>query len=70
VLTRPLFADDDLSPLLLAVIEATEEAVLNSLFRATTVKGFRGHEAEALPLEPVLDLLRERGALAPSPVSP
>jgi D-aminopeptidase len=68
VTSRPLLADDDLSPLLLAVIEATEEAVLNSLFRATTVRGFQGHEAEALPLEPVLALLHERGALAtPAP---
>ena len=70
VATRPVLADDDLSPLLLAVIEATEEAVLNSLFRATTVKGFRGEQAEALPLEPVLALLRERGALAPPAVAP
>jgi len=70
VTSRPVLADDDLSPLLLAVIEATEEAVLNSLLRATTVTGFQGHEAEALPLEPVLQLLRERGALATPPVSP
>jgi len=70
VTSRPLLADDDLSPLLLAVIEATEEALLNSLFRATTVKGFRGREAEALPLEKVFPLLRERGALAPMPPTP
>jgi D-aminopeptidase len=60
----PSLADDDLSPLLLAAVEATEEAVLDSLFRATTVRGFRGHEADALPLDAVLALLRERGALA------
>jgi D-aminopeptidase len=70
VSARPLLSDNDLSPLLLAVIEATEEAVLNSLFRATTLRGFRGHQAEALPLEPVLALLRERGALAPPAVAP
>jgi D-aminopeptidase len=70
VAIRPLLADDDLSPLLLAVIEATEEAVLNSLFRATTVKGFQGHEAEALPLERVLALLRQLGAQAPLDVTP
>lgn len=70
VSARPLLSDNDLSPLLLAVIEATEEAVLNSLFRATTLRGFRGHQAEALPLEPVLALLRERGALAPPAVDP
>jgi D-aminopeptidase len=70
VTSRPSLADDDLSPLLLAVIEATEEAVLNSLFRATTVRGFQGHEAEALQLEPVLELLRQLGAQAPPAALP
>ncbi|MEW6335871.1 MAG: P1 family peptidase [Acidobacteriota bacterium] len=56
-------ADDDLSPLFLAVVESTEEAVLNSLFRATTVRGFRGREADALPIRDVLELLRARDAL-------
>ncbi|MFQ5677881.1 MAG: P1 family peptidase [Gemmatimonadota bacterium] len=50
-----------LSSLFEAVVEATEEAVLNSLLRATTVKGFRGHEAQALPVERVLELLRRAG---------
>ena len=36
-----------MSPLFMAVIEATEEAVYNSLFRATTMTG-RGHTVEAL----------------------
>jgi D-aminopeptidase len=39
-----------------AVAEATEEAIYNSLFRATTVKGFRG-TVEALPLDRTLKLL-------------
>ena len=41
--TRPVqvLADDDLSPLFLAVVEATEEAVLSSLFAATTTRGLR-----------------------------
>lgn len=50
-----------LNPLFRAVIEATEEAILNSLFRATTVEGWRGTEA-ALPVDRVEDLLRRRGA--------
>ncbi len=45
--------------LFVAAMEATEEAVLNSLFRATTVVGFRGRKAEALPVEEVLAILRE-----------
>jgi D-aminopeptidase len=51
--------NDRMSPLFLAVIEATEEAILNSLFRATTTEGHRG-TVEALPLDRVLELLRDR----------
>lgn len=46
--------NDLLSPLFLAAIEAVEEAIYNSLFCAVTVTGYRGHTAEALPLEPWL----------------
>lgn len=46
-----------------AVVEATDEAVINSLFGATSVTGHRGRTIEALPLEPTLDLLREAGVL-------
>lgn len=46
-----------------AVVEATDEAVINSLFGATSVTGHRGRTIEALPLEPTLRLLREAGVL-------
>lgn len=46
-----------LSRLFQATVEATEEAALNSLFRATTVRGWRGHRAEALPVDRVLRVL-------------
>jgi len=59
----PVLADDAMSPLFLATVEATEEAVLNSLFAASTVTGFGGHTSEALPIERVLELLRRRGAV-------
>lgn len=49
------------SPLFEAVVEATEEAIYNSLFRATTVRGYRGHTAEALPLDETLAILRRHG---------
>lgn len=52
-----------LSSLFRAAVEATEEAALNSLFRATTVAGRDGHTAEALPVERVREILEERGAL-------
>jgi len=43
--------NDDLSPLFLAAIEATEEAIYDSLCLATSVVGYRGAVGEALPLE-------------------
>jgi D-aminopeptidase len=46
-----------------ATIEATEEAILNALFRAETVTGRDGHVAEALPTERVRELLRGAGRL-------
>lgn len=50
--------NDAVSPLFLAAIEATEEAIINSLFMATSTKGFKDHTAEALPVEKVLSLLK------------
>lgn len=58
-----LVSNDAMSPLFLAVIEATEEAVYNSLFRATTVIGRDGHSAEALPLEQTIKILQKYGAV-------
>ncbi len=54
--------NDAMSPLFQAVAEATEEAIYNSLFRATTVTGHRG-TVEALPLDRTLEVLREYDAL-------
>jgi D-aminopeptidase len=59
---QKLVANDLMSPIFLAVIEATEEAIYNSLFRATTMTGC-GHTTEALPLEPTLQILRKRSLL-------
>jgi len=54
--------NDAMSPLFLAVVEATEEAVYNSLLRATTITG-RGHTVEALPIEKTREILRKYGAI-------
>ncbi len=56
----PLVANGAMSPLFQAVAEATEEAVYNSLLRATTVVGHRG-TVEALPLGRVLEVLDAYG---------
>lgn len=50
--------NEAVSPLFLAVIEATEEAILNSLFHAQTTEGHQG-KVEALPLEKVKNLLQK-----------
>jgi D-aminopeptidase len=57
-----LLSNEAMSPLFLAVIEATEEAIYNSLFRATTTTG-KGHTVEALPIDRTLEILRRHGAL-------
>ena len=54
--------NDDMSPLFHAVIEATEEAIYNSLFAATTVKGHQG-TAEALPHKETLEILQRYGVI-------
>jgi D-aminopeptidase len=58
---RPAFPEDGLDPLFQAAIEATEEAILNSLLRATTVRGRDGHSAEAIPVDRLRDVLRRYG---------
>jgi D-aminopeptidase len=57
-----LLSNEAMSPLFLAVIEATEEAIYNSLFRATTTSS-RGRTVEALPIDRTLEILRKYGAL-------
>jgi D-aminopeptidase len=64
--TKPsagLLSNEAMSPLFLAVIEATEEAIYNSLFRATTTTG-RGHTVEALPIARTLEILKKYNALS------
>jgi len=53
-----LLHDELMTPLFLAVVEATEEAVINSLFMATTVKGRGGHVREALDLTKTVEILQ------------
>ena len=64
--THKTLSNDAMSPLFLAVIEATEEAIYNSLFRANTISG-KGHTVEALPLDRTLEILRKHGLTASKP---
>jgi len=56
-------ANSKMTPLFAAVIEATEEAIYNSLFKATTMTGKDGHKVEALPIDKVIDICRKYGVL-------
>jgi len=55
-LTTEEVANEEMSGLFEGVVEATEEAIYNSLFQATTVTG-SGHTAEAIPLDKVREIL-------------
>lgn len=56
-------ANDNMSPLFLAAIEATEEAIINSLFRATTIKGRESRIVRALPVEETLEIMKRYGRI-------
>ena len=51
-------SNNRMSPLFQAVVEATEEAIYNSLFKATTVTG-RGRTADALPIDATVEILKK-----------
>ncbi|MEO0334119.1 MAG: P1 family peptidase, partial [Bacteroidota bacterium] len=61
--TVQVVQNEDMTPLFWAVIEATEEAILNSMFLAETTQGQSGHVIEALPLDKVKQLMRKHGYL-------
>ncbi|HEY5677976.1 MAG TPA: P1 family peptidase, partial [Myxococcales bacterium] len=61
-----ILLDQRLNPLYEAAIEATEEAILNSLCMAREMDGVNGNFAPALPLDEVKDII-ERSALRPRP---
>ena len=58
-----LVTNDAMSPLFLAAIEATEEAIYNSLFKATTMTGRNGVRVEALPLDRTIEILKKYGVV-------
>ncbi len=58
-LNTNLLHNDAISPLFMAAIEATEEAIINSLFAAQNMIGIKGNTINALPLDKVLPLLKK-----------
>jgi D-aminopeptidase len=59
----PDLPNDAMPGLFQATIEATEEAIYNSLLRATAVTGRDGRTAEALPIPETLEVLRKYGVV-------
>ena len=54
-------SEEELSPLFEAAIEATEEAIDNSILRATTVHGRDGHVVPAIPIDRVREVMKKYG---------
>ena len=60
LLTTTVLANSQMSPIFAATIEATAEALLNSLFMAESMTGHNGNHVDALPVDQVLEMLRKR----------
>lgn len=58
----PQLRNDEMSPLFLATVEATEEAIYNSLFMADTMAGQKGRTMKALPIKETLKILDKYNA--------
>ncbi len=63
LLTDHLLRDGEMTPLFKATADCSEEAVINSLFKAETVVGRDGNTAYALPIDKTLELLKAHGRL-------
>lgn len=59
ILKQNVLSNDAVSPLFMATIEATEEAIINSLLAAETMKGKNGRTAEALPQDKLKEILKK-----------
>ena len=58
--TQTVLDNGEMSSIFAATIEATAEALWNSMFMAETTKGYKGKVVEALPVEKVLKMLKNR----------
>jgi D-aminopeptidase len=60
-----MLPNDSLDPIFLATVQATEEAVVNAMVAAETMKGIDNHEVIALPHDRLKDVLKKYNRLAP-----
>ena len=59
-----MLPNDDINPVFLATVQATEEAVINAMVAAETMTGIQGHTVMALPHEQLREILRKYNRLA------
>jgi L-aminopeptidase/D-esterase-like protein len=59
-----MLPNDSLDPIFLATVQATEEAVINAMVAAETMKGIDGHEVIALPHPRLREVLKKYNRLA------
>lgn len=60
ILPQEVVPNVRVTPLFMAAIEATEEAIVNSLFMAETMKGYKGRKIEQLSVEELLPYLKSK----------
>ena len=65
-----MLPNERINPLLRAVVDATEEAIVNALVAAETMEGFEGNRIHALPHDRLRDVLRKYNRLVTTPPSP
>ncbi len=58
-----MLSNDQIDPIFEAVIQATEEAIINALFAAETTTGINNNMVPALPKEKVVRILKQRGII-------
>jgi D-aminopeptidase len=65
VRTLSMLPNDDINPVFLATVQATEEAVINAMVAAETMTGVKGHTVIALPHDRLREVLKKYNRLAP-----
>ncbi len=63
VISFETLLNQNMTPLFSAVVQATEEAILNSLFAAETMTGQKGRKIEALPVKKVIEILKQKNRM-------
>jgi D-aminopeptidase len=61
--TEHFLKDSDINPLFRATVDSVSESIINSLFKAETMEGRDGHISRRLPVDKVLEIMKEHGRL-------